>query len=934
MKKVIAWLLVLALTAVISIGATLAYLTDTDEDVNVMTLGNVKIDQLEYERIDDETANDDAEVQEFHDNKPLLPAVTDKDFDYTPGDTVVDWEQIGKDGYTSDIWNPDQINNELDKMVFVKNEGTYDAYVRTVFAFEAGNYETLDEFQAMMHLNLNNTDWFWEWSEEPVEIPNAEGSTTKYFIATATYNKILEPGKLTEISLSQVALDKTATNADVEAFGETYQILVKTQAIQADGFIDAATALNEGFGIVSEEIPWEIDSVVQGAELMQALHYLNADPAGEAITSKVSSITFGTNKEYADIINAYEGVYVGVEQDVPAYAYYVPNGDNYDIYVLSKGTIYAPANSGKLFNGMSALTALDTDNLSFSRTTSMRAMLQKCTALTSVDASGWDTSKVEDMTGIFNNCSGLKSVEGTENWNLASCTQLYATFQGCAALTSLDLTGWNTSKVTNMQSLFNGCNNLTEFTGIENWDLRSLQNMRAMFQNCNSMVELDVSDWNIGNVTDLAFTFSGCKKLKALDTTDWNTSSVTTFQQTFCYCHVLEDLDVSGWDTSAAQSLYGTFYECYVVKELDVSEWNTENVNTTVFTFCRCKAVTELDVSDWDMSKVTDAGSMFSSCHKVQKLDVADWDLSNCTGMRLMFNECKVLTELDVSKWNTGKVTTMEGMFNHCEILPYLNVSNWDTSKVTNLGTCFQQCWGLQELDVSKWDTSACTYMGWTFYGCNKLKVIDVSNWKTGKVTVMSHMFADCNSVKVLEVNNWDLSSLQSLDATFNDCDSLITIDVSNWNTSNVREFSQIFDGSDNLQYIYGMENWNTTNGRNFDEIFNRCTNLRELNFSGWDTRNLAPGHKNVNGDISKGFDGAFDGPVKLEKLIIGENFSFDGNGTVKPEYQAKLPAPAAKEGYTALWRNVETGEVYEASQIPEQTAATYEAYYVANTTT
>ena len=41
MKKIIAWLLVLTLTAAVSIGATLAYLTDTDEDVNVMTLGKV-----------------------------------------------------------------------------------------------------------------------------------------------------------------------------------------------------------------------------------------------------------------------------------------------------------------------------------------------------------------------------------------------------------------------------------------------------------------------------------------------------------------------------------------------------------------------------------------------------------------------------------------------------------------------------------------------------------------------------------------------------------------------------------------------------------------------------------------------------------------------------------------------------------------------------
>ena len=96
MKKVIAWLLVLTLTAAVSIGATLAYLTDTEEATNVMTVGKVQIDQLEYERVDDETANENADVQEFHDNKPLYPAVTEDGFDYTPGDSYVDWEQIGK----------------------------------------------------------------------------------------------------------------------------------------------------------------------------------------------------------------------------------------------------------------------------------------------------------------------------------------------------------------------------------------------------------------------------------------------------------------------------------------------------------------------------------------------------------------------------------------------------------------------------------------------------------------------------------------------------------------------------------------------------------------------------------------------------------------------------------------------------------------------
>ena len=128
MKKAISWLLVIAMTAALAVGGTLAYLTDTDEDVNVMTVGKVKIDQLEYERVDTETKDENAKVQEFHDNKPLYPAVIDKDnFNWETNENHVGWEQIGKDGYESGIWNPDEINNEVDKMVFVKNKGDFDA---------------------------------------------------------------------------------------------------------------------------------------------------------------------------------------------------------------------------------------------------------------------------------------------------------------------------------------------------------------------------------------------------------------------------------------------------------------------------------------------------------------------------------------------------------------------------------------------------------------------------------------------------------------------------------------------------------------------------------------------------------------------------------------------------------------------------------------
>ena len=84
-KKIIAGAAAVALTATVSIGATLAYLTDTDEDVNVMTLGNVYIDQIEQERVDDNAAQKD--LKDFEQNKPLLPAVyPDSSIPWAPAD--------------------------------------------------------------------------------------------------------------------------------------------------------------------------------------------------------------------------------------------------------------------------------------------------------------------------------------------------------------------------------------------------------------------------------------------------------------------------------------------------------------------------------------------------------------------------------------------------------------------------------------------------------------------------------------------------------------------------------------------------------------------------------------------------------------------------------------------------------------------------------
>ena len=813
MKKIIAWLLVLALTAAISIGATLAYLTDTDEDVNVMTVGKVKIDQLEYERVNDETKDADALVQEFHDNKPLYPGVYEDGYDFGIGDAKVDWTQIGKDDYSTGIWDPAKINNELDKMVFVKNKGTYDAYVRTVFAFEAGNFESASEFLKMVHLNLNETNWTWEWNEEPVEIPNAEGTTTKYFIATATYNKRLEPGALTEISLSQIALDKSATNADVEAFGETYQILVKTQAIQADGFDGPAAALNEGFGeiianvgtedaprleVVEENIPWETDVATKGISLKTALRNYEGDTSN-SIVKKVTNVIFGLNEKHEDIISEYDGTLVDVEQDVPVYAYYVPNGSYYDVYFLADDTIYAPANSQGLFADMSRLKTVDTANFDVSRMTNMRSIFDYCSSLETVDTSSWDT----------------------------------------------------------------------------------------------------------GNVTRMEYAFYGCSKLTALDVSGWDVGNVTTMDQTFYGCKKLTELDVSNWDMSNVDFLYGTFYQCSGLTKLDTSNWDTGKVTNMASLFSGCSGLTSFSAPNWNVTSVTTMKDMFRSCGKLATVDIAGWNPCNVTNMTQMFLSCSSLTEVDMANWDVSSVQQFNGMFTYASKLQTVKMDNWQPTSAKSLLSMFHDCVNLQSADVS--------------------------GWQMPNLLTSSHMFRGCTSATFIDVSDWYTPELTSMDAMFHTCKSLTTVDLSSFDTSKCLEMSQIFDYATGIQYVQGLEKLNTSNARTFEETFAGCSSLKVLDLSNFDTGMVENAYYPMqNNSTGHGFRNMFPKTMNsLEKLILGEKFSFDGNGKVTDEInKVALPSPAAKEGFIAKWQNVETGETYLASEIPEKIAATYVAYY------
>ena len=235
MKKTLAIIMAVALLCIMAVGTTLSYFTDTEADKNVMTVGKVDIIQTETDRAGNPLASNSLK---------LFPVTSDPD---ASGLVPV-------------------ANNGVDKFVNVKlAEGSEDAYVRTVFAFEMrkinGKWQspitnTLPN-QGILHLVTEGN--------RSIDFPkdliiyvdasgkyslNAEGAKAAYIIGFWYYGNdgLIEKGNTDPFtSLKQVYLGSRVGNGFYEQVGNSYEILVVSQAVQAQGFANAEAAFAAAF---------------------------------------------------------------------------------------------------------------------------------------------------------------------------------------------------------------------------------------------------------------------------------------------------------------------------------------------------------------------------------------------------------------------------------------------------------------------------------------------------------------------------------------------------------------------------------------------------------------------------------------------------------------------------------------------------------------
>ena len=149
------------------------------------------------------------------------------------------------------------------------------------------------------------------------------------------------------------------------------------------------------------------------------------------------------------------------------------------------------------------------------RPTNCYGWFKDFTNLTTIEGFEYlNTENVTNMTGVFNGCSALTSLDLT-NFNTAKVTDMKLLFANCSALESLDLSMFNTENVTSMPSMFNGATNLKTLN-VSNFNTEKVNNMGHMFANCPNLTSLDLSSFNTKGVEYVDNIFKNCSKLTTI----------------------------------------------------------------------------------------------------------------------------------------------------------------------------------------------------------------------------------------------------------------------------------------------------------------------------------------------------------------------------------------------------------------------------------
>ena len=269
-RRILAAAMALCIVAIIAVGATMAYFTDTKSATNTFTIGNVKIDLIESKVHREGNDNSgDASIPDPTQTASGMTYVTDGHKAFTDAEIKEDANEYSD--YIGEKGENMVPGRGVAKCPYVVNTGANDAYIRIrVMVPSAANNDFVNVKDGGVITNQWCSTSFISgefidkkgggWNNAPaIDKASVTKDGVTYDVYTFTRTEPLKAGAMTEWNVwNFIGIAADATSADIQKAVEagaitmtetdggaktmTLNVLVEADAIQADGFADAATA--------------------------------------------------------------------------------------------------------------------------------------------------------------------------------------------------------------------------------------------------------------------------------------------------------------------------------------------------------------------------------------------------------------------------------------------------------------------------------------------------------------------------------------------------------------------------------------------------------------------------------------------------------------------------------------------------------------------
>ena len=270
-KKVAALCLCVALLAVAVVGASLAYFTDTKSATNTFTVGNVSIKLIESKlHRQGFGGTGDTSIPTPSQTASGMEYISDGAKAFTDTEIQTDAETYTT-GYLAVKGSNMVPGRRVAKSPYVINTGANDAYIRIrVMIPSAANNDYVNVHEggvitnvwcstSMLSGEFVNTKSGGQSNEPYIEKAAVTRDGVTYDVYTFVRVEPLAAGKMTEWNVwNNIGINKDATSADIQkaidagaiklvatdggAKTMTLNVLVEADAIQAEGFANAAAA--------------------------------------------------------------------------------------------------------------------------------------------------------------------------------------------------------------------------------------------------------------------------------------------------------------------------------------------------------------------------------------------------------------------------------------------------------------------------------------------------------------------------------------------------------------------------------------------------------------------------------------------------------------------------------------------------------------------